>query len=71
MIMQCVTCNKSSLFAPRPKKDKFTLIVHEAQDTNSFLYEIKRQKNIEITKDIVPFHHQIQRLESILVGQSE
>ncbi len=58
MIMQCVTCNKSSLFAPIQRKDNFSLIVHEAKDTNSFLSEIKRQKSIEITKDIVPFHHQ-------------
>jgi hypothetical protein len=58
MIMQCVTCNKSSLFAPRQRKVKISLIVLEAQHTNSFLYEIKRQKNIEIMKDIVPFHHQ-------------
>jgi hypothetical protein len=44
--MQYVTCNKSSLFAPIQRKYKYSLIVHEAKDTNSFLYEIKRQKNI-------------------------
>jgi hypothetical protein len=52
-MMQCVTCNKSSLFAPKLKKwknKKKTNIllkqenfpnVFKMKDTNSFLYEIE------------------------------
>ncbi len=51
-IVQCVTCNKSPLFAPRQKalekKGKKTLMEQEkfpnvlvALSTNSFLYEIE------------------------------
>jgi hypothetical protein len=51
--MQCVTCNKSSLFAPKLKtmekqeKNKYPckiekiLNVFEMRDTNSFPYEIE------------------------------
>jgi hypothetical protein len=52
-MMQCVTCNKSSLFEPRLKalekqgkpnilleQEKFPNVL-EVRDINSFLYEIK------------------------------
>jgi hypothetical protein len=61
-MMQCVTCNNLSLFAPRLKilkkqrKYKFILVeqtktsnVLEMKNTNSFLYEFRHEQHCNPT----------------------
>ncbi len=69
-MMQCVTCNRSSLFAPRLKilekrKEKTNIFVKQTRifsnvlevwDINSFRYEIEIRKDTNIANYIVPFH---------------
>jgi hypothetical protein len=68
--MQCVTCNKSSLFALRLKilekqkkrqlslwsKQEFFKNALEVWDISSFLYKIEIRKDTNIANYIVSFH---------------